>query len=536
MAACYHGGVAAGDRDRWTIPAAIAAALVALVAWSTWQRYAFLTSSPFPLGIDGYYYPTQLRALLERGALYYPTSPLAFWLMAPLAWLTDPITGAKLGAALGGALVALPAYAVGRRLGGHRAAGLAAAVIATTSAGSWYLSVEFVKNGWGITVALTAVWLVLRLTDDLRSTNRWVLAVAGLGAAALTHKMALVLAALCAAPALAVAIARRSRREVDQRELVSRIAARGAAYGILTIVGLLAVAGMVVFDALDPIAALVTSHARWHAPALSLDGGRFELMMGHEPLAAGVVALVAAAVLAARHADAGIAWPAGERTAPATAAAWAVIAFALVVALPVLAVDDPQGLGFRLRIVAFVPLALAAAVVVGPLAVLLAARIATWPGVARRVAGPAIAGALAFAAVALAPAERPEGVVRAHPAMVTAVMALDGAIPAGDTFVASERAIGLMATWYTRRPFVLRPERAAPARRWRLMTRAFIGEGTSLYRLLLAARREPALAPPRGTHPGDPNGLVIVPEATWQWILERLPPVPQRHYSEWHTI
>jgi hypothetical protein len=116
------------------------------------------------------------------------------------------------------------------------------------------------------------------------------------------------------------------------------------------------------------------------------------------------------------------------------------------------------------------------------------------------------------------------------------VLALDGAIPVGDTVVASERAIGFMATWYTRRPFVLDPDRVPPARRWRLMTRTFIGEDTSLYRLLLSARREPGLAPPRGAHPGDPNGLVIVPEGTWDWILERLPPVPRRHYEEWHTI
>jgi hypothetical protein len=258
--------------------------------------------------------------------------------------------------------------------------------------------------------------------------------------------------------------------------------------------------------------------------------------MGHEPLAAGIAGLVAAAVLAQRRADPGTAWPAVERTPPGTAAAWAAVALAVFVALPVLAVSDPQGLGFRLRVVAFVPLALAAAVVVGQLVVLLPDRIATLPGVSPRVAGPFLAGALAIGAVAVAPAARTEGVVRAHPALVTAVMALDGAIPVGDTFVVSERAIGFMASWYTRRPFVLRAERVAPARRWRLMTRTFIGEGTSLYRLLLSARRTEGLAPPRGSHPGDPNGLVIVPEATWEWLLERLPPVPRRYYLEWHTL
>ena len=522
--------------ERWAIPAAIGAGLVALVAWSTWQRYAFLTSSPFPLGIDGYYYPTQLRALVETGVLYYPADPLAFWLMQPLAALTDPITGAKIGAALGGALVALPAYLVGRRLGGHRVAGLTAAVIATISAGSWYLSVEFVKNGWGVTIGLTAVWLVLRATDEPRRWVPWAVAMLAMVAAGLTHKMAIGLVAVLALPAAVQSIARRPARDVDQRELMTRIAARGAALGILTIIGLLALAGLVVFDALDPIADLFTSRALWHAPALSLDGGAFEISIGHEALAAGIVGLVALAVLAAPYADRGTTWPAVERTAPGTAAALAAALFALFVALPVLDVSDPQGLGFRLRVIAFVPLALAAAVIVGQLALLLRDHIATLPGVARRVAGPALAGALAVGAVAVAPGARTEGVYRPHPAMVAAVAALDDAIPDGDTLVVSERAIGFMATWYTRRPFVLRPERVAPARRWRLMTLTFVGEDTSLYRLLLSARRTEGLAPPRGSHPGDPNGLVIVPEATWDWIVERLPPVPRRYYLEWHTI
>src|SRR5262245_9031277 len=132
----------------------VTAGLALLVGWSAWHRYAFLTTSPYPMGIDGYFYPIQLRSILEHGTLAYPASPLAFYLMAPFAALTDPITGAKLGAAIGGALIAFPAYGVGRQLGGNRAAGAAAAVLATTSAGSFYLSVEFVKNGWGLTMAL----------------------------------------------------------------------------------------------------------------------------------------------------------------------------------------------------------------------------------------------------------------------------------------------------------------------------------------------------------------------------------------------
>ena len=192
----------------WAPAAGVAAALAALVAWSFAERWALLTASPFPVGVDGYYYPIQLRALLETGGLHYPAAPLGFWLMAPLAALTDPITGAKLGAALFGALIALPAYGVGARLGGGRGAGLIAAALATVSAGSRYLSLEFVKNGIGLTVALTAVWLVLRALER-PDRGRIGGAALGLAAALATHKLAAGVALVLAAPAIAAELAAR---------------------------------------------------------------------------------------------------------------------------------------------------------------------------------------------------------------------------------------------------------------------------------------------------------------------------------------
>src|SRR5258708_36000487 len=96
---------------------AVAAALAALIAWSFVVRWSVLTETPFPVGIDGYYYPLQLRSLLDTGHLLHPASPLTFWLAAPFAAATDPILGAKLAAALRGALVAVPADGVGGRLG-----------------------------------------------------------------------------------------------------------------------------------------------------------------------------------------------------------------------------------------------------------------------------------------------------------------------------------------------------------------------------------------------------------------------------------
>ena len=77
------------EQSQRTAIALIAVALLALVAYSAWHRYGFLASSPFPLGIDGYFYPIQLRSLLETGHLIYPASPLALWLMWPLAAITE---------------------------------------------------------------------------------------------------------------------------------------------------------------------------------------------------------------------------------------------------------------------------------------------------------------------------------------------------------------------------------------------------------------------------------------------------------------
>jgi hypothetical protein len=528
-------------RPAWLVPAAILAGLVALVAYSAHQRYAFLSSSPYPMGVDGYFYPIQLRAVLEHGTLQYPASPLAFYLMAPLAWLTDPITGAKLGAAIGGALIALPAYAVGRQLGGgSRAAGLVAAAIATTSAGSWYLSIEFVKNGWGLTAALTAIWLVLRAVDT-PSRRRITLATAGLVVAALTHKMAVGLVVAIGGPAIVVAVL--ASRTRTQRLRIAAIAA--AAIAVAVIAAIAFPERFIAGRDLGAAAELFSTTALWDAPALRIARGSnvFVLGLEHEARDAGIAGLVAIAALAAAARLRTRPWwreHATPASAPLTAAAIATAALAVFIAVPWIDVADPQGLGFRLRIAAFVPLALAAAITIGRLAPFvdaLAARTGPRrdPARARGTADLLAAGVAAILALA-APAARADGVVRAHPAMVAATMAVEGAVPAGDTVVVPERHILYMVAYYARVPVTLRPEPIAPDRRWRLMPLAFIGAKTSLYRLLDSARTTAGVAPPRGFHPRDRNGLVLVPEATWAWIVERLPPTPQKHYRAWPTI
>ncbi len=496
------------DRGAWLL-------VLAACALAAWRRWLFLAESPYPLGIDGYFYAGQLRAILEHGHLAWPASPLAFWAMAPLALVTDPIIGAKLGAAIGGAAAGLPAYALGKRLGGERGAGLIAAAIVTTSAGSFYLSIEFVKQGVGLTIALAyLVALVRALEHPTRA--RLAVAIGALVATALTHKFAAGLALAVSVPAIAVEL--RARGQLDRRRLIRLALIAGGGLAFAAVVGVLFPERFLGPRDLDLIAALFADEARWSAPALALP--RHDLVMGYEAAIAGGLALIAIAVALAP------AWLARPAVRPAERGlALGFAGLALLIACPWLDVGDPQGLAFRLRLAAFVPLAIAAVAVVGTIAVQVPARL--------RLAGLAV---VAAAIVGVQPARREEGVVRAHPAMVAAVRALDGVVPRGDAVVVSERHIAFMAAWYARVPVALDPTTIAPAHRWRLMPLAFIGNGSPLDRALLAARAQPGLVPPRGLHPRHPDGLVLVPEATWEWVLAQLKPKARAYYAAWHTI
>ena len=516
------------QRRPWIATVSVGLALTGLVAWSAWQRWAVLAASPFPLGVDGYFYPLQLRSLLAGHGLAYPDFPLTFWLMAPFAALTDPVVGAKLAAAFYGALMAVPMYGVGRALGGSRAAGLVAAVVAVTSAGSMFLTFEFVKNGIALTIAVGALWGVLHAAAA-PTRARIALALVGVGAAVLAHKMAAGLVLGVGVPAA-----------LDAAVMRGALRGRRLVYALLAIA---TAAGLVI--ALAPTlrilaAGLWTADAAWDAPALAF--GRVRLMMGHEPLIGAILAGLAAVGLGRRVPR----WlaprlPAGAALPPMApgvrGAAWMVLALAVVIGLPWLATTDAQGLGFRLRAAAFVPLALCAALgvraVAGPLTLVIAALAdAAW--VAQLRAGLVIAAALAM--FLATPRDRTEGQIVAHPAMVASIMALDGEVPAGDVMIIPERHLMFMAAWYTGQPTRLRPEPVPAARRWRVMPLAFIRAGSPLDDALMAARRTPGVIPPLGLHPRHPNGLVLVREVTWAWLLAQLPSADRRRFARWPTI
>jgi hypothetical protein len=233
-----------------------------------------------------------------------------------------------------------------------------------------------------------------------------------------------------------------------------------------------------------------------------------------------------------------------------------------VIAWPWLDVTDVQGLGFRLRVAAFVPMALAGAVVVGKL-------------VARVKYRDIVLAALSIVLAVRAPGDRAEGRIDAHPAMVSAVLALGNTVPAEDTIIVPERHIVYMVAWYTRHAVRILPASVPAEHRWRLVPLAWVGFDSPLDRALIAARTErrteprtepppeprseprtgPRTAPrtepppepqteprtgprtesrpPIGLHPRHPNGLVLMKEETWQRVLATLPEDIRTAWSRW---
>jgi len=389
-------------------------------------------------------------------------------------------------------------------------------VLATRSAGSAYLTIEFVKNGVALTIALAALWLLLRALER-PSTTRVAAAALAILAAALAHKMAAGMIAVVAVPAMLATLA--GRGALRGRRLLYTAGGLVAVGALAAVIGLLFPQRFLSPADAALASGLLTTDARWSAPAFAGKNGA--LTLGHEALAGLGLAILAGlawtqlggrAIAAATHAviPREHVGPPPPSSPPGDAGArWAIAALAVAIGLPWLDVSDVQGLAFRLRIAAFAPLALVAA--------MLAGRLAGWLR-HRDLALAALALALAFHT----PGSRDEGLVTTHPALVTSIHALTGKVPPGDTVIVPERHIAFMIAWYLRAQVSLRPEPIPVERRHRVVLLKWIVAGSPLDQALLAARDGPD--PPLGLHPSHPNGMVLVPEPTWQAIAARLPP------------
>jgi hypothetical protein len=380
-----------------------------------------------------------------------------------------------------------------------------------------YLSCEFVKQGIGLTVALTAIWLLLRALS-VPTRRRIGIAIAGLVLTALTHKLAAGFVLALAAPAALEEA--RARGKLRGRRLLYAVLLGALVLVAIVIVGIVAPQRFLSPSDLALVRGALSSTARWTAPALDVPG--LTLVFDHEALVAGALAAVAAVLVALRIGDR---TPAERRTPGTRAIAWGFIVIGLVIALPWLAVDNPQGLGFRLRVTAFVPLAMCAAIIAAAAARVLDA----WQ---RDLA-------LMFLAliVARAPHTRDEGRVLVHPAMVSAVIAATPKIPPGTTVIVPERHILFMTAWYTRAPVRLRPEPVPYGQRVRLIPLAFIGMGSPLDEAIDAARADSRVAePPLSLHPRHRNGLILVTEPTWDYLMASLPVEVRNYWARWRTI
>ena len=127
--------------------AVLAALVLASLAW----RLAYLRSIPGLTGFDGYFYAVQARSLLEGGRLAYGAPSLAYLpIAAAVAVAGDPVLGVEIAAALGGALLAIPLYGLGREATGSRPLAIALAALGLRSDVLLFHSLDFLRASWGL--------------------------------------------------------------------------------------------------------------------------------------------------------------------------------------------------------------------------------------------------------------------------------------------------------------------------------------------------------------------------------------------------
>lgn len=499
---------------RVAAPAFAALAVAAIAAIAFVARWRFLDSSPYPLGIDGFYYATQLRSLLHDHRLYYPASPMAFWLMLPGAWALGPIAGAKLGASLGTALAAVPVYAIVHRATGERAAGVVGAALVATAAGSFHLATEFVKQGIGLTVALAFVATLGAALDAPAGRGRraWIaLAAALLTATLLSHLTSVGLAVAFVLPPLWL---RATRGGTAHRVRTAALIATGLAV----------LAAVVVL--LVPAARQGMGLAHLFGPASRdfLDRHAF-----HHEVPLGALAAIALAV----NAVVGVVLRSVRgprstlRTAAPSAEARALLVgpavLALMLALPWLSVRDPQGLVFRLRIMAFVPLAICA-----PAAM---AQLLAWAPPRLRQLLP-IAAAVAL--LALVPLRYVAAVNWPNPFHVPDAAAIADHTPPDAIIIVHGRQLAFMVKWTADREARSLPPRPIGARpTFRLASPGVLPPGV-LRELDAFEQALPADLPrPVRLIPRKPMTMILFAEPTWQALVQAASPADRAQLAPW---
>ncbi|MCC6996906.1 MAG: phospholipid carrier-dependent glycosyltransferase [Deltaproteobacteria bacterium] len=486
-------------------PAALAvAAVLALVAWAVWARLGLLCADERAVGVDGYYYAVQLRALLEHGQLHYASAPVSLWLMLPFAAGFGVLTGAKVAAAVLTALAAVPGYLVVRRLTRSRAAGVLSAALLATSAQGFFLSTEFVKQGIALTLLLCALAALAAWRDpaapERSGWRRWLapgLAVGFALATAFAHKLAFGLLVIFMLRALVLA---------PPAGLRSRAGVIAAGVAVAALV----------------VAILVSFGARDLATVRELLGHAGRMHHRREVWLAAAAAVSLAVTLALTSTSTAL--PPHTFVLAILAGPAAIGLFLLVLPFA----TGPNALGPRLRLCAFIPLALCAPVALSRLA----ARLHLPP----RIAASALL-ALALAIVVVTPRRPREGVVRTPPAVLT-LARLATAVPADALIITTERRLAYFITWATRLSAPSHPPAPIaldPARSFRVLPGFAIPRRNR--RVPPFERALPAgLAPIIHLDPGAPLAWLAFPEDTYRAFLDSLPPDERASLEPWRSF
>jgi hypothetical protein len=92
-----------------------------------------------------------------------------------------------------------------------------------------------------------------------------------------------------------------------------------------------------------------------------------------------------------------------------------------------------------------------------------------------------------------------------------------------------------MARWYARQPTLLHPPASSAAPLYRLMPRVWLTDDlrAAIDELRTSPRAD--VAPGRDLHPFDADSLVLLPEATFQYLMTRVRPATRAYYQGWPT-
>jgi hypothetical protein len=466
-------------------------AVSALVLAAFLARLQALRASPFPTGVDGFFYLLQIRSLLENGQLYSPSAPLVPWLMAGLSFVTGPVLAMKMVAALGSAALIIPGYLLAKRLSHAVGPALMGAALLATSAQSIFLSTEFVKQAVGLSLALGFVAALAWLLDG-PNWRRALLPAGLLVACALAHKTAVALAVLWGSPLLLPRLWR------------SRRALMACLLGSLLLLWF-------VRKHLAVLGQLFQSHPDFSFAVLTSQG-RASLVLGHEVAWAAALALLVFV----------FAWFRKSSQEPLPSLVWGFCAFAIFQALPWINSTDDQGLGYRLR--------LAACACLAPCAAVLATQVLERLGPRLRLGIFTVVIGL----VLLRPWSSHEGVVKAHPAMVEATGRLRGVLPPGSIVVIPERHTAFMTAYHGEVTVRLQPPATLdPEHTFRLLPGAAIRPGLAAALERMRSHPVPGIVPAISLHPLHPNGLVLFSEPTFQYLVAGLPTEEQSWYRAW---